>query len=129
MTITYHVNEISKCTNGNGNEFSDLVFSATIAANTDTSVVVPSSSALGMAQATSKNKFYAIINTEPGKNVFMSVNATAAGPAGAAFAQATSELLSLSYKVQSVKAGDLLHFFCAGATAVVSVSFFSYAAG
>lgn len=129
MTITYNVDDISKCVDGNGTEFSDQVISAKIAADTDTSLTVPSPSALGMPQGSSKNKFYAVISTEPGKSVFVASNAVAAAPAGAAFAQGTSELVSKSYLVKSVKGGDLLHFLSVGNTAFVTVAFFSYSAG
>ena len=54
------------------------------------------------------NKYIAIFSYEPGSQVWVADNATAAIPVGASFASTTSEL---NPSARVVNAGDVVHFF------------------
>jgi len=94
--------------NGFGLEFADNKYSAIIAQSTDTTLTVPSNAAMGWATQTSVNKYIAIFSYEPGAQVWVANNDTAAIPAGATFAATTSEL---NPSARVVNAADVLHFF------------------
>lgn len=97
--------------NGFGLQPSNLKFSADLAATTDTTLTIPDGASLGMPGAT-KNRFLAIIKVEWGEEVWFAMNATAAVPAGASFAETDSELIvSTQDFAREVVAGDVLHFF------------------
>lgn len=99
-----------------GFRFSDLLYSATLAANTDTTLTVP-----GTAP-----RYKALIKCKPGVDVWVAVNGTAAVPAGSTFALTTSELLESDGELcREVKAADVLHFYTATATTDVSVAFYA----
>lgn len=108
--------------NGFGLAFSTSKFSATIAQTTDTTLAVPTTSALGAPTASTSNKFIAIFSFEPGARVWVSNNATAAVPAGATFAAVSSEL---NPSARYVKSGDTLHFITPNTTADVGVTFYA----
>jgi len=95
-----------------GLRFADLKFSASLAITTDTTLTIP-----GAAP-----RYKAIIKVEEGANVWVSINAAAAVPGGAAFAATTSELINGSIVLcREVKDGDVLHFFAPAAATDVSV--------
>lgn len=110
--------------NGFGLPFSDQKYSASLAATTDTTLTVPSGSALG-APLNTVNKFLAVITVEDGGDVWIANGATAAVPAGATFATTTSELIvGGEYFAREVNAGDVLHFYTATGNTDVSVVFY-----
>ena len=121
MATFYNTLEITKGVNGFGSPFSDTIYSATLPANTDTTITVPSSSANGFPSAT-HNKYLAVFSYESAKEVYVANNATAAKPAGSTFAATTSELLP---PAKLVKAGDVLHLLAATASSDVTVAFYS----
>lgn len=106
--------------------FSDLglpfskVFNATLAAATDTSLTVPVASGMGAINSQTQPKMLALFSYESAGDFWIALNATAAAPAGGAFADATS-VLNPKYKV--VQAGDVIHAFCT-AGGNMSVEFF-----
>ncbi len=108
--------------NGFGLPFSIDKYSVTLDSDTDTTLDVPGTSSMGAACATTYNKFIAIFSYQPGADVWVSVNDTAAVPAGNTFAATTSELLP---SARSVQAGDVLHFYTADTTADVGVTFYA----
>ena len=108
--------------NGFGLAFSLDKYSATITTGVDTTVTVPSGGPLGSGTSTTTtHRYLAIFSYEPGSNVWVSVNATAAVPAGGTFAATTSELLPTARYVTS---GDILHFITGDTTADVGVTFY-----
>ena len=107
--------------NGFGLPFSVDKYSATLAQNTDTTLVVPLLGPLGASSSTGTNKYIAIFEYEVGSDVFVADNATAAIPAGGSFALTTSEL---NPAARYVSAGDTLHFFTPNASAYVVVVFY-----
>jgi hypothetical protein len=104
--------------------FSDTIYSATLAASTDTHFAVPLTSDLGGTNTASVNYLVARIRHTPNNDVWFSVNATAAVPVGASFALVSSELLDNEVCEYKVKSGDVLHFITAASAASVSVSFY-----
>lgn len=123
MATKYSIDKNIDGVNGFGLPFSDTVFTATLAVATDTSLVVPLTSAIGVPVQTN-NKWIAVMKycrktaTLP---VFVAVNAAAAVPAGVAFAASTSEI---EPEAKYVKSGDTLHFICTAA-ADISVAFYA----
>lgn len=69
----------------------------------------------------SSSNFSAVIRYEPGTTVWCALNATAAVPVGATFANTTS---CLNYPGTQVTTGDVLHFITADASADVGVEFY-----
>lgn len=99
-----------------GLRFSELKYSAALAATTDTAFTVPGNAP----------RYKAVIKVK--NNTWVASNATAAVPAGASFAATTSELIiSAKPLCREVKAGDVLHFYTA--TASTDVSIVLYAIG
>lgn len=93
-----------------GNLFANLLYSATLAATTDTSLTIPSNSP----------RYKALIKVS--NITWVASNATAAAPGGASFAATTSELaITSEHLCREVKAGDVLHFFAPNASTEVSV--------
>ncbi len=127
MTTQYNIDKYTNGVNGYGLLFSDQVFSATLVANADTTLNVPTTSALGAPMAFSFNKFIAVFSasqhTTNVNDVFIALNAAATVPAGAAFAATTAELL-INGMAKTVKAGDVIHCISAG-TPNVTVSFYA----
>jgi hypothetical protein len=96
--------------------FSNLKYSASLAATTDTTLTVP----------TKAQRYKAIIKVENNGLVWVALNATAAIPAGGTFAATTSELITDAKSLcREVKAGDVLHFFTSTAGTDVSVVFYA----
>lgn len=122
MAITqYNINPVAHGVNGFGLQFSDTSYSATLAADTDTTLTVPGAQATG-TQSAAYAKFYAIIKYSTDGVVWVANNQTAAVPAGASFAQTTGEL---SPECKYVKGGDVLHFITASSSIKVNVAFFA----
>jgi len=85
MTTNFDRDPNKKGTNGFGQYFCDTIFSAKLAAATDTTVAVPLNSAMGQPTATTFNKFLAIITCTNSvlatNDVFVNLNAAATVPA------------------------------------------------
>lgn len=120
MLTQYNINSFIKGVNGFGAPFCKDTYTATLAVATDTSLTVPSKSAMGAFPSNSEAKILAVFSYEAAKKVYVAVNEAAASPGGAAFAASTSELLP---PAKVVHAGDVLHFICSAA-ADVSVAFY-----
>lgn len=103
---------------------SDTIYSVTLSATTDTTLVVPTASDLGGTNTATVNYLVARIRHTPAKDVWFAVNGTAAVPAGSSFAATTSELLDNNVCEYKVKSGDTLHFYSAASGAVISVAFY-----
>ncbi len=104
--------------NGFGSEFSNTVREAKLAATTDTTLTVPSTSGLGRIGNTTP-KLLAIFSYQSGATVFVANGATAA-PGGAAAFAANNSVINPTGRI--VYAGDVLHFY-ALAEAEVTVEF------
>lgn len=127
MTTQYNVDTYSRGVNGFGLPFCDTIYTATLAAATNTQITVPGAAATGTAGA-HLNKFQAVISIPADAKVWVSVNATAAIPAGASFAASTSELFPAGeWTSKYVKAGDVINMICT-AGSDVSVAFYAFQA-
>lgn len=101
-----------------GTAFSNVTYSATLAATTDTSLTVPEDSA----------NWLAVFSVEPAKLVWVALNTAAAAPVGAPFAANDSELISNDHPMKFtkiVKGGDVLHFFSQTGTANIGVALYA----
>jgi hypothetical protein len=108
--------------NGFGLEFTNTAYSATLAAATATALTIPGTASLGGCNTQTKRLFLAIFVYTPGSSVWVANNATAAVPAGAAFASTASELNPAARLVQ---AGDILSFITTPANTDVNVLLYS----
>jgi len=125
MTTMYKLQKDVAGYNGFGLPFSDQKYSATLGANTDTTLTVPSSAAIG-APLNTNNRFLAIVQVKANISVWCAVNAVAAVPAGSTFASVSSDLIvGGEYYAREVKAGDVLHFITPTASTEVSVVFYA----
>lgn len=115
----YNIDSITKNSTGFGLPFPDKVYSAALAADTDTSLTVPGGSSIGKPM-NDINKFIAVFSYENPADTFVRLNATADQPAGAAFAANASELAPLG---RFCKTGDVIHMRSV-AGADVTVSFY-----
>jgi hypothetical protein len=98
-----------------GQVFSDLKYSATVAATTDTTLTVPGSAP----------RYKAVIRAGADDEVWIALNAVADVPAGGTFAADTSELIPINGTLcREVKKSDVLHFY---STAGGNVSVVFYA--
>lgn len=121
----YDINSFIKGVNGFGLPFCSQIYSATLAAATNTTLTVPSMSAIGTLNSTTLPLYVAIFTYAPSAKVYVANNATAVVPAGAAFAVASS---SLNPTARVVKGGDVINFICT-AGADVTVEFYSIQVG
>ena len=125
MTTQYKLQKDVAGYNGFGLQFSDLKYSATLAANTEATLTVPSKGSMGAALDT-VNKFIAVIQVKANISVWLAMNATAAVPAGATFALTTSDLIiGGEYYGVEVKAGEVMHFITPTASTEVMVKFYA----
>lgn len=123
----YQIDKSKQAVNGFGLVCCDSIYSATLTANSDTTVTVPLVSGMGAVGQTI-NKFYALISSTPSIDTYYCINATAAKPAGNTFASVTSALVSRGAVARLVKTGDVLHFISNG-TPSITVEFFSVTEG
>lgn len=129
MTQQFRTIQETKSYNDFGQIYSDQIYNVTLTAATNTGVVVVGGGIMGgitsFGGATNKNKVMAVIRTT--SDVWVAVNQTAAVPAGATFAQATSELVTnVLEKSYLVNVGDTINFFAkTGTTPSVSVAFYA----
>lgn len=89
----------------------DLKFSATLAANTSTTLTIP-----GKAP-----RYKALMKVKDDGVVWFALNQTASVPAGASFSATNSELIDGKPLCREVRAGDILHFITATASTDISV--------
>lgn len=129
MSTQYNIYNYIKGINGFGLALSDTIFTATLTANTDTTVTVPGLAAAGAATAYQYNKLIAIIDTISGP-LWVAVNAVAAVPAGATLAASTSRLVNPYLPMGLyVKGGDVLHFLTPSTGVEMSVAFYTIQEG
>lgn len=132
MTTNYNADRTRNGVNGWSRQFSDTVYSAVIAANTDTSVKVPLTAAMGAPTAYSNNKFYALITCSPAESIsndtFVNLNAAAVKPVAPAAGPILNAVTSIMIPIQGlcmlVKSGDTLHFLSNG-TPNITVEFYA----
>jgi len=125
MTTQYKLQKDVAGYNGFGLPFSDMRFSCSLNASSDTELIVPSSGSMGAA-LNSVNKFLAVIQVENGLSVWVALGATAAVPAGATFAATTSDLIiGGQYYAVEVKAADVMHFLAPTAGTDILVKFYA----
>lgn len=99
-----------------GEPFSVEIFTAELAATTDTTLTVPGTAPL----------YKAVIRVETAADVWVALNTAAAAPAGATFASSSSEIVNGDrFLCREVKAADVIHFFAPSATTSVSVALYS----
>jgi hypothetical protein len=122
MTTKYTQSKDINGYNGFGLPFSDTVYSATLAATTDTTLTVPNAVGLGKQGYATIPQTLAVFSYQNATTTWVAVNGTAAVPAGATFAATTSEI---NPPAKLVNGGDIIHFFSAAGTAGVSVAFYS----
>lgn len=92
--------------------FSPLKYTAMLAANVDTTLVVPGDAP----------RYKVIINSIPGASwVWMALNEPAANPAGATILPSSSEMVHVTASCREVKAGDVLHFLSPNANTPLSI--------
>lgn len=98
-----------------GLRFSDLLYSVTLEANTDTTLTIPGNN----------SRYKAVIKVKNQAEVWVAFNQTAAVPAGNTFAATTSEMVSEVPLCREVRKNDVLHFITATASTDVSVALYS----
>lgn len=129
MTTQFRTIQEVKGYNDFGQQYSDQIWNATLAAATNTQLTVPGGGLMGNMTSSggsnNKNKMLAVIRTTG--DVWVAVGQTAAVPAGTSFASATSELVTnVEGKAYLVNVGDVLNFFAKTATTPsVSVAFYA----
>ena len=122
LPINYAIDSFINGVNGFGAQFCTINYSTTLGAAAEATVAVPDSSAIGAANNSTYPRFLAVFSYHPGRNVWVSVNSTAAVPAGGALAITTSEL---NPPAKVVKSTDVIHMITATATTDVGVSFYA----
>jgi hypothetical protein len=126
MVVKYNQERDINGYNGFALPPSDLNYSATLAATTDTTITVPNTTGMGGKGIYYTAVWVAIITVTSGGSVWMSVNSAAAVPVGTTFAATSSILLSSGCcNGFRLNGGDVLHFFSTPATNSVSVRFYS----
>ena len=127
MTTQYRYQNEVKTVTDFGQLPCSQIFSATLAATTDTALTIPGGGILGnMTSQLNANKVLAVVRVSEGDEVWVAVNATAAVPAGASFASTTSEVITCqNVYAKYLSVGDELHFYTAGSTTSVSVAIYA----
>ena len=126
MTIQYKVAKDGNGKVGGPAYPSDNIYSATLAANTNTSVTVPFGIPAGSIPAFQKNTVYTEMTVmPPGGSVWVCVNGTAAVPAGSSLQSTTSEVVSVLPMGRIYQAGDVLDFVTSTAGLELCVKFYS----
>lgn len=108
--------------NGFGLPFSNINYSVTLTASTDTTLTIPENTDFGGNQPYGSNKWLAIFEYDPGTSTWIANGATASNPAGSTFAATTSQL---NPAARIVTGGDILHFYSTGTGVNVSVELYS----
>lgn len=121
MATNYNIDKTKNGVNGFGLPFCNTIYSVTLSSNTDTSVAVPLTAAIGTQTADNYNKFYAVFSYTSGANVYVALNQAAAVPAGNTFASSVSVLNPVCKQVKST---DVIHIISTG-TPSVTVEFFA----
>lgn len=126
MTTQYNINKYVQGVNGFGLRFCDTNYSVILAANTDTTLTVPSLGAVGglgklNVAGSSTQRYIAVFSYGADAEVWVALGSTAAKPVGGSLASVSSEL---NPSAKEVKAGDVIHML-SGATPVVGVSFYA----
>ena len=127
MTTNYNADRTGNGVNGWSRQFSDTVFSAVIGANTNSTIAVPLTAAMGAVTATSKNKFYALITCTPAElathDTFVALNTAAVLPVAPAVGVVLNRVSSIMIPEDGlcmlVKSGDVLNFISAGTPNIV----------
>lgn len=127
MTTNYNADRTRNGVNGWSRQFSDTVYSAIIAANTNSTIAVPLTAAMGAPTATTNNKFYALIDCTNAElalfDTFVSLNAAAVLPIAPAVGVILNKVHSIRLPEQGlcmlVKGGDVLNFISGGTPNVV----------
>lgn len=101
--------------NGYGLSFSDNKYSAILTAGSEDTVMVP------MSPFADYKNMMAIFSFAPGSSVWVSVNETAAAPAGS-FSTTASEM---NPEARRLKGGEVLHFITNDASDEVGVTFYA----
>ncbi len=122
MTTKFNMTKDINGMNGFGLAFSDDIFSATLAANTITSLVVPSNTTMGGVTSSDNAYWLAIFEYTPGSTVYVANNATVAPPFGASFGGTSSDQ---NPSARYVKGGDSLNFITTQVGISVTVLFYS----
>jgi hypothetical protein len=129
MTTQFRTIQEVKGSNDFGQQYSDQIYNATLAAATNTQLTVPGGGIMGgmtsFGGTSNKNKVLAVIRTTG--DIWVAVNQTADVPNGSSFAQDTSELVTnVLDKCYLVSVGDVINFFAKAATTPsVSVAFYA----
>ena len=129
MTIQFRTTQETKGINDFGQQYSDQIYNATLAAATNTQLTVPGGGLMGAISSfggsVNNNKVLAVIRTTG--DVWVAVNQTADVPNASSFAKDTSELVTnVLDKAYLVNVGDILNFFAKTATTPsVSVAFYA----
>jgi hypothetical protein len=132
MTTNYNADRTRNGVNGWSRQFSDTVYSALLAANTNSTIAVPLTAAMGAPTATQFNKFYALINCTPATtaatDTFVALNTAAVKPiapaVGIVLNAVSSVLIPEDGLCFLVKSGDVLNFI-SGGTPNVIVQFYA----
>jgi hypothetical protein len=132
MTANYNSDRTRHGVNGWSRQFSDTIFSAHIAANTNSTIAVPATAAVGAVTAYVRNKFYALITCTPAElalfDTFVAVNAAAVLPiapaVGVVLNRVTSTMIPENGLCFLVQTGDVLNFI-SGGTPNITVEFYA----
>lgn len=132
MTTKFNMTRDINGYNGFGLQFTDIAYSCTLSASSDTTLTVPSVSGMGGNGMSSSSLWIAVFNFTPAAEVWVAINATAAAPAGNTFALTASEMNPAARQVRGAStlpggtyAADVLHFFTTETGVDVSVLFYS----
>jgi hypothetical protein len=121
MTQLYNISSVTENSSGFGLPFAGIVYSARLAATTDTSLTIPGGASLGKPMD-NVNKFIAVISYEDAASVFVAKGEAAAVPAAGTFGATASEL---NPPAKIVSAGDVIHFMAVAADTDVTVALYS----
>lgn len=122
MTVRYNISGRINGVNDFGLTQATLKYSARLAATTAVTLTVPGVDSQGNFNR--PNKFIAVFRYQAARDVFVSVNGTAAVPAaptGSALNAATSEMNPPAYEV---KAGDVISFITRDANTDLTVTLY-----
>lgn len=127
MTTLFSMTRDINGYNGFGLIPTDVAYSVTLTANVDTTLTVPSYSAIGAGgyynKPTSNGQptLVAIILPTPGSEIWVAMNTAAAIPAGATFTLTSSAMNPSAYQVNG---GDVIHCISSQSNVNVSVRFY-----